>query len=433
MGAPWINVYLVYLLLLCPLVVCYTTTHAGNLATALKAASNTDVRPSGSTEVYIQLGIMSVDSLDIVVQEFTMIGFLLMSWEDSRLTWSSSDYGGIEGIHLKKSEIWAPLVLLNNGGSSIEMINDNSDTASTTAYIFSDGNVAWLAPVVFRTHCSVNIAYYPFDKQSCTLIISTWMYGVDELMLYTDGSQINFDLYEENGEWAVLSSSSSNTTRTLLGHAMSAVQFDITLQRKYQFYLLNIIFPITMLAVLGPFVFLLPVDSGEKNGFTLTVMLSMSVTMAYISDHIPSSALNVCVLSVYVLTVFIINVCETLLTVITCRIHNHHGKGLSPSARSQTIMGLLAKLTRFKSADHERGQKKLNKLNSIFVADKQKGQHQQGDQADSPTAWASEERLVHDFTYEEYAILLDRFNFMFFLILTGIMTLVFMVILAAGA
>ncbi|WAR01681.1 ACHB-like protein [Mya arenaria] len=205
MGAPWINVYLVYLLLLCPLVVCYTTTHAGNLATALKAASNTDVRPSGSTE-------------DIVVQEFTMIGFLLM--------------------------------------------------------------------------------------------ISTWMYGVDELMLYTDGSQINFDLYEENGEWAVLSSSSSNTTRTLLGHAMSAVQFDITLQRKYQFYLLNIIFPITMLAVLGPFVFLLPVDSGEKNGFTLTVMLSMSVTMAYISDHIPSSALNVCVLRIMTL-VFMVEFVKT--------------------------------------------------------------------------------------------------------------------------
>ncbi|WAR01680.1 ACHA7-like protein [Mya arenaria] len=223
------------------------------------------------------------------------------------------------------------------------------------------------------------------------------MYDVDELMLYTYGSEINFDMYEVNGEWEVLSSSSSNTTRTLLGHVMSAVQFDITLERKYQFYLLNLIFPITLLALLGPFVFLLPVNSGEKNGFTLTVLLSMSVTMAYISDHIPSSALNVCILSVYVLTAFIINVIETLLTVITCRIHDHNSKGLSPSARSQTIMQLLAKLTLYIRADDEKGEKKNKKseekLDIISVTDKAMGKHQKGERTDSPTAWASEQGL----------------------------------------
>ncbi|XP_052799075.1 acetylcholine receptor subunit beta-like [Mya arenaria] len=397
MGKPRINVCIVYLLLLCPLVVGYTTTHAGTLATALKAASNVNARPTGSTTVYTQLGIMSIDNMDIVTQEFTMIGFLLMSWEDSRLIWNASDYGEIKDVHLKTSEIWAPLVLLNNGGSSIEMINDNSDTASATSYISSNGKVAWLAPVVFNSQCSVNIAYYPFDRQSCSMII---------------------------------------TLITLLGHVMSAVQFDITLERKYQFYLLNLIFPITLLALLGPFVFLLPVNSGEKNGFTLTVLLSMSVTMAYISDHIPSSALNVCILSVYLLIVFIICSLETLLTVLSCQIHSYHGKGYVPGSRLQKLISAVTKISCYGRPQVDENEVISNtKLQNEILAERQ---YTKENLMDKQKAWEEDNGKPKEnedsitYTYDECAFIFDRVNFVVFLVVQIILTMAFFIALQIG-
>ncbi|XP_052799074.1 neuronal acetylcholine receptor subunit alpha-2-like [Mya arenaria] len=355
----------------------------------------------------------------------------LVSWSDDRLTWNTSDNSDISTIRLKGEDIWVPLVLLNNAADGIKVISDNADTASVRLTISNTGEVHWLAPVEFNAQCTVNIAYYPFDQQSCSVIISTWMFDIDELMLMTDDSGINFDMYEANGEWDVVSSSSSNATRTFLGHAMSAVQYDITIQRKYQFYLLNIIFPIILLALLGPFVFLLPIDSGEKNGFTLTVMLSMSVMMSYISDHIPTTASDVCILSeymgVFLLVTFIINSIETFLTVIVWRIHDTHKYGHIPSKGTQTALRVLAKITAYRRAEEVEHQSEGKKTPIVAPNDTEGTQ----DRAKTPTAWEDGSN-IDDYTYEEFALLLDRFNFVFFLFLTCLVTLVILIILTTG-
>lgn len=85
--------------------------------------------------------------------------------------------------------------------------------------------------------------------------------------------------------------------RTLQGYVMPALQFSLQLERKYSYYLLNMILPVIFLAFLGAFVFLLPVESGEKNGFALTILLSLSVVMTIVSKSIPPTSTSICVLS----------------------------------------------------------------------------------------------------------------------------------------
>ena len=78
---------------------------------------------------------------------------------------------------------------------------------------------------------------------------------------------------------------------------MPAIQFSLKLERKYSYYLLNMVLPVIFLAFLGAFVFLLPVECGEKNGFALTILLSLSVVMTIVSDSIPPTSTSICVLS----------------------------------------------------------------------------------------------------------------------------------------
>ena len=58
-----------------------------------------------------------------------------------------------------------------------------------------------------------------------------------------------------------------------------------------------------MLALLGPLVFVLPVESGEKIGFALTILLSLSVVLTILSDHIPPISTQTCLLSKYMVLV----------------------------------------------------------------------------------------------------------------------------------
>ena len=70
------------------------------------------------------------------------------------------------------------------------------------------------------------------------------------------------------------------------------VTFNIFLERKPGYYVTNILIPsllITCVAILG---FLLPVDSGEKIGLELTVMLAISVFQLLVADKLPPSSFS---------------------------------------------------------------------------------------------------------------------------------------------
>ena len=44
------------------------------------------------------------------------------------------------------------------------------------AIVSNDGTVFWAPPTKFRSTCSVDVMYFPFDDQSCNFKLSSWMY-----------------------------------------------------------------------------------------------------------------------------------------------------------------------------------------------------------------------------------------------------------------
>jgi len=53
---------------------------------------------------------------------------------------------------------------------------------STNVIVTSDGNVTWLSMVIFRSSCAVDVRYFPFDEQNCSMLFASWTY---------DGFQLN--------------------------------------------------------------------------------------------------------------------------------------------------------------------------------------------------------------------------------------------------
>jgi len=87
---------------------------------------------------------------------------------------------------------------------------------------------------------------------------------------------------EPDGSWDVY-----NATIEAKGNT---VTISLSLARKPTFVLVNLIVPMTMLALLSPFVFLLPNQSGERVGFSITILLAISVFMTIVADNVPNKS-----------------------------------------------------------------------------------------------------------------------------------------------
>jgi hypothetical protein len=98
-----------------------------------------------------------------------------------------------------------------------------------------------------------------------------------EVSLVFNYEPVDLSFYSENGEWNLISATGSTTdTKSRGGTTFSSLEFSIKLQRRPMFHVINTLFPVALMAVLIAMVFKLPVDSGEKIGFALTVLLILT-------------------------------------------------------------------------------------------------------------------------------------------------------------
>ena len=70
----------------------------------------------------------------------------------------------------------------------------------------------------------------------------------------------------------------------------SRVVFTIILERNSGYYMTNVIVPVILLGTFNVFTFVLPADSGEKIGYTMTVFLSFAVFLTVVSSELPQTS-----------------------------------------------------------------------------------------------------------------------------------------------
>ena len=66
----------------------------------------------------------------------------------------------------------------------------------------------------------------------------------------------------------------------------SALWFGLKLHRRPLYYVFNPVLPILVLALMSAFVFLLPMDSGEKLSYAINVELAFFFFLLLLPEHI---------------------------------------------------------------------------------------------------------------------------------------------------
>jgi len=49
--------------------------------------------------------------------------------------------------------------------------------------IYSHGEVLWIPPAIYKSSCTIDVQYFPFDQQECQMKFGSWTFNGDQVSL----------------------------------------------------------------------------------------------------------------------------------------------------------------------------------------------------------------------------------------------------------
>ncbi|KAL3090093.1 hypothetical protein niasHS_006545 [Heterodera schachtii] len=275
------------------------------------------IRPSpcrNSSVVHVDFGmamilLISVDEKNQIMQSNV---WLTLRWNDCRLTWKPSDYGGLESVHVPVDRVWVPdIVLFNNADGNYEV------SYQSNVVVDHLGNVSWVPPAIYKSSCRIDVEYFPFDEQTCLLLFGSWTYSSDEVQLrwYNGKRFVELEDYSPSGIWDLMDvPGRMNADR-------SRIAFYIVIRRKTLFYTVILIIPTVLMASLSMLAFYLPAECSEKITLAISILLALVVFLLLVSKILPPTSDTIPLMAKYLLMTFILNIVTIVSTVAVINVY----------------------------------------------------------------------------------------------------------------
>uniref|UniRef100_A0A8W8M8T8 Neuronal acetylcholine receptor subunit alpha-6 n=1 Tax=Magallana gigas TaxID=29159 RepID=A0A8W8M8T8_MAGGI len=245
----------------------------------------------------------NVKEFDMSTGEFSVTGVFVLNWMDERLSWNPASY------------------------------NQTNTTVISQNYT---GLCTWFAIETFESVCYTDVTKYPFDTQVCSIKFYVWGYSYKDIDSTFVSSKVLLTLYTENGIWEVHDSA---TYTQMNIYNDKEIIVELTLERRTSYYIVSLILPLAFITFLTSFVFLLPQDSGERLGFSLTVLLSVVVYLTIIQDILPeASEPHVSILGIFLSIFVVMGSLVVIVVIINLRIQNQHSQKPIPKFINRLIL-----------------------------------------------------------------------------------------------
>ena len=249
------------------------------------------IRSEFNIPVSIYFTLFSVNDFDDIKGNLHSVGIIFLSWNDTRLKWNTSDYGDIHFFSAHLREVWKPEIALLNAINRFELMGKERDR--TTVWVTAIGEVYYALGGIFSTSCDPDVRYFPFDVHECYLLFAPFedifFTGLFNNTVSIGWAPINSsDVVDEDGKWEYRTL--KPCIRKVGATKFEGAYFPVILERRWSFVFINIILPVLIIGYLNIFVFLIPVEAGERISFAVTVLLSYTVFMIVVASSIPETS-----------------------------------------------------------------------------------------------------------------------------------------------
>lgn len=265
--------------------------------------------------VEFSVQLSQIVSLDEKNQVMKTNVWLQLYWNDYQLVWKDDrTFNDVTVLRINPEHVWRPdVVLFNNADGKYEV------SYMSNVLVYKEGTMSWIPPAIYKSSCSIDVQYFPFDQQVCEMKFGSWTFLDNQLnfTFYKNVSHLDVSDYLVNGAWDIVEGN-AEITKVLSGNngrSKAMVIFKLILRRKTLFYTVNLIIPCVLISFVTLSVFILPADAGEKITLAISILLALVVFLLLISKILPPS-LTIPLISQYLLFTFIMNILAILSTVI---------------------------------------------------------------------------------------------------------------------
>ena len=238
-------------------------------------------------------------------------GLVRTQWEDNYLRWDPYIYGNITVLAFDRNDIWSPKLTLANSATEMESLGEK--VAHT--YVTYLGSVTWDFGHMFHSTCDIDATFFPFDTQTCFVDLA--LFGLMQDDMTFSVQQLDKSIYLENNVWKLKETLVEKIKVTDTWTA----RYWLRLERRYTFYILNLFSPVLSLVHFNTMVYVLPADSGERVGYAITCLLSVSVYMTFASERLPESSKPLPIITIVLAAYGAISALISMTTIVGLRLH----------------------------------------------------------------------------------------------------------------
>lgn len=199
------------------------------------------------------------------------------------------------------------------------------------AKISRNGSVILNLGDFIETVCQFDVTHFPFDRQSCDIILFLLSYTKDEVDLKQRLGDVDLSAYSSNGMWKISATKASVVyILTSDNNKCAALKYTIDLERRSSYFVLTIFVPVIMLLLLNSAVFILPTESGERVGYAITCLLALAVFLTLTVDVLPRTSDPLSVLSTFLMLLVLTSAGICLATIISVWLHHKDERSPMP-------------------------------------------------------------------------------------------------------
>ncbi|XP_077610689.1 5-hydroxytryptamine receptor 3C-like [Crocuta crocuta] len=270
------------------------------------------VNNSIPTHVNISFTLSAILEVNAQLQLLTSFLWMNLMWDNDFISWNPEECVSINKITVSAENLWLPDIFI------IESMDVDRAPPGLTAFVSSEGRMKYDRPVRVTSICNLDIFYFPFDQQNCTLTFSSFLYTVDSMLLGMDKevweiTDTSHNLIQTHGEWELLGINKA-TPKMLVGSSLyDQITFYVAIRRRPSLYIINLLVPSGFLVAIDALSFYLPAESENRAPFKITLLLGYNVFLLMMNDLLPATGTPF--ISVYFalcLSLMVISLLETI-------------------------------------------------------------------------------------------------------------------------
>uniref|UniRef100_A0AC35U184 Neur_chan_LBD domain-containing protein n=1 Tax=Rhabditophanes sp. KR3021 TaxID=114890 RepID=A0AC35U184_9BILA len=200
---------------------------------------------------------------------------------------------------MSSSEIWIPefsLYYSLNFNDAVKLLSNNDVRVNYT------GHIRYYIPFSTESLCKLDVRFFPFDIQQCSLLLGSWAHSNDSIKYSLYSKNLSLIDFYDNQEWELDKVHSTVTADGFLYDYLDPPLFwemiiiDLVMVRQSFYYVFNLVIPSTIITLVAVIGFHTPSTSGRVRDakFRLGIMtlMSMSVILLAIVEDMPKFSMS---------------------------------------------------------------------------------------------------------------------------------------------